>query len=216
MTSLGDTLTRFEVPKNIPFYDPTEDEERERQYRFKERLRYSGIPSRFHSAELDGCPEEVREWAQELKAGTCRTFLLLQGNVGSGKTYAACAAMLHAIMETTCKFTTFDKILRSITATFNGEETEEAVVNRLSNVGVLCIDDFGKSKPTEFAMSRLFEIVNNRWSNEKPTIITTQYQGQALIDRLTVDGETDTAEAIVSRLMQAKKCKFAGEDRRFQ
>lgn len=215
MQTLESTLTSFKVPENIPFYDPTEDEQREYYRRRAEMIRKSGIPLIFRDADIKLTVSQVQHWVAGIEAGG-HTSLLLQGKVGTGKTYAACAALIALMPDFGGTFVTFDDILDEIEETFGNRESKKSVIARYTSRPVLCIDDLGKSRVTEWTVSNLFTIVDKRWSNNRPTIITTQYDGQKLLQKLTVDGDTQTALAIASRLGQADKVKFAGEDRRIQ
>jgi len=68
------------------------------------------------------------------------------------------------------------------------------------NVDLLIIDDLGKEPATEWVISTLYGIVNERYERELPTIITTNYADEELARRLSRNGDTTTGEAILSRL----------------
>lgn len=213
MQSLASTITSFKVPKGIPFYDDAEDKACEEKRKKYNALRASGIPSMFWDARVENCPAEIGEWVEAIKSGGNQS-LLLQGKVGRGKTYAACAAMVALMPGKVSRFATFGDILREIKATFGGEGTEKAAISRLTSRAVLCIDDFGKTKPSEWATEKLFDIINERWANQKPTIITTQFTGNELMGRLAVPEDAENARAIISRLAGYKRVQFDGKDRR--
>lgn len=178
------------------------DQERARR---SKRLHDSGIPKGYLDAEPF---DQVREWAENPTKG-----LLLQGEVGRGKTHQACAALLAA-MESgmTAKFSTFDDLLRECKASFSNAETEQAIIGRYANVGMLCIDDMGKERVTEWSLPIIFSIINKRGMNNAPTIITTQYTGRQLIERMTVNGDSETAKAIVSRFFEYTRITIEGKD----
>lgn len=179
--------------------------EQERQ-RVNSRLSASGIPSGYLSAKPG---EEVAQWADSPSKG-----LLIQGEVGRGKTHQACGALIRFIERGgTARFTTFDDLLRECKATFQNWDTEEEVIARYANTGMLCIDDMGKERPTEWSLPIIFAIVNKRSMSGKPTIITTQYTGKQLFHRLTV-GDAETARAIISRMMEYRRIKVEGKDHR--
>ena len=80
---------------------------------------------------------------------------------------------------------------------------------------LLVIDDFGKEPPTDWALSQLFRVVNARYEALKPVVVTTQFSRPALIERLSKNGDEQTAVAIVSRLFEmCRKVELAGSDRR--
>lgn len=53
-------------------------------------------------------------------------------------------------------------------------------MNLYSSVDLLVIDDLGKEKPTEWVLEKLFLIVNNRYNNYLPIVITTNYNRNQL------------------------------------
>lgn len=172
----------------------------------RRRIRDSGIPKAYLNAEL-GYSMEVAEFAGRPSIG-----LLIQGKTGQGKTYQACAVLLQAAENGSIKFTTFDDLLRECKATFENRDTEQSVINRYANTSMLCIDDMGKERLTEWSLPIVFAVINKRYMNDKPTIITTQYTGKVLIDRMTVNGDSETARAIISRLTCYDRVVLSGKD----
>lgn len=170
------------------------------------RINRAGIPRTYRAAEISSA--DVKEWSNNPTKG-----LLLQGEVGRGKTHNACAALLEAIKNgMTAKFTTFDDLIRECKASFQGMETEKAIIGRYANTGMLCIDDMGKERVTEWSLPILFAIINKRSMEGRPTIITTNYTGRQLIERMTINGDDETARAIVSRLCEYRVVKIEGRD----
>lgn len=213
MQSLKNSLTHstFRVPDFSPeqwaeMNAASERFEEERRKRQKlERIQRAAIPSDYRSAEP---MRVVADWVSNPSKG-----LLLQGQVGRGKTHNACGALLMAIDQgKTARFTTFDDLLRECKATFSNLETEEQVIGRYANVGFLCIDDMGKERVTEWSLPIIFAIINKRGMQRKPTIITTQYAGRQLVERMTVNGDSETARAIVSRMMEYDRVTVEGQD----
>lgn len=185
-------------------------DEAERMAERERRLRGAGIPRCFDGADLSKCDQAVIEWAENPGA----KGLLLQGDAGRGKTYAACAALIALSNERTCRFVTMDDVIRQVKATFANQETEQAVIDRYVNVGVLCIDDVGQERLTEWSLPVFFSIIDKRHKANKPTIITTNYSGRALLDKFTVNGDAKTAQAVASRLSQYERVVFKGRDLR--
>ena len=96
-------------------------------------------------------------------------------------------------------------LLERIKRTFNQQgEDEGRVLNVYKTVPLLIIDDIGKEPPTEWAIATIYNIINGRYEACLPTIITTNYDTDALIQRMTPRETRDstTARATLDRLME--------------
>ena len=49
------------------------------------------------------------------------------------------------------------------------------MLSRLSRVGCLVLDDLGKESPTDWTLGQVFRVVNDRYENMRPVVVTTQY-----------------------------------------
>lgn len=94
-----------------------------------------------------------------------------------------------------------DRIKRTYSTT-GGSESD--VLRIYKTVPLLVIDDIGKEPPTEWAISTVYNIINGRYEAYLPTIVTTNYDTEALIDRMTPRESHDsmTARATIDRLME--------------
>lgn len=185
--------------------------ERQRAARVSDLIEGAGIPREFITASLEGCAEVARSWARDYCETGRRNGLLIQGDAGTGKTHTACAALIHLARnaETRSLFSTAGDILREVKASRSyKEESESSLVDRYSRVPVLCIDDLGKERGD---YSPIIAIIDKRYAEVLPTIITTQYTGRELFDRL---GDAKAAQATVSRLKTFSRVKLGGGDRR--
>lgn len=218
MRRLSDLLTRFEVPKISPEREAELKAEAaaERERARLRRYAQVGIPERFRQASIEKCRPQARQYVRELLGGSKRG-LVIRGNVGVGKTYMA-AAILNATFEKRrCRFTTFGAVMREIRSAYDGRGFEDDVMARFLGADVLVVDDFGKERPSAWALQIIFECLDARYAAQRPTIYTTQHDGRELARRLSAEGDIAIAEAVLSRL--GDKSAFGsihldGEDRR--
>ena len=129
--------------------------------------------------------------------------LMMSGTKGTGKTHLAAAITIELINQgTPVIMNTMIRLLGKIKDTYDGDlkETESSLIDIYSTVDLLAIDDLGKERPNEWALEKLYTIINARYENLLPVVITTNYTIDRLKDRLTVKNNVETAEAIVSRL----------------
>ncbi|MEW6403670.1 MAG: ATP-binding protein [Chloroflexota bacterium] len=102
-------------------------------------------------------------------------WLLLEGGYGCGKTHLAAAIANFAVsIGTPTLFITVPDLLDSLRFAFSDPETTfEARFEEVRNAALLVLDDFGTQNATGWAQEKLFQIMNYRYINKLPTVITT-------------------------------------------
>lgn len=203
-----------------------EQAEEERQLRHRQEVqellahyRARGIPPIFLERR-EGCEEvykAIRKTASSVLDGLRHgRSAYIVGGVGTRKTLAASTAARYAIDDGMgVTFTTASKVLDAVRGSYGTSKDSESVMAAYANANVLVLDDLGKESPTDWTLMKLFELVNARYENQRPLVITTQYRRSELIERLAKNGDYETAVAIASRL--AEMCDtydFSGPDRR--
>ena len=99
--------------------------------------------------------------------------LLLYGPVGTGKSFAA-ACIANAVMGDlrTVVMTSLVKLLQQISA-FDNKYSEEDLINDLMKPSLLILDDLGAERNTDFALEKVYNIIDSRYRSKKPLILTT-------------------------------------------
>ena len=100
-----------------------------------------------------------------------RQGILLWGTVGTGKSFTA-ACIANELMDRMVPvvMTSFVKILQNIQG--NPEE-EKIFMNRLNDARLLIIDDLGTERNTDYALEKVYNIIDSRYRAGKPLILTT-------------------------------------------
>lgn len=107
--------------------------------------------------------------------------LLFWGTVGIGKSYtAACIANYLLEANTSVVMTSFVRILQEMQG-FD-REREETFTNKLNSVKLLIIDDLGAERSTDYALEKVYGIIDNRYRAKKPLILTTNLTLQQMQD----------------------------------
>jgi DNA replication protein DnaC len=118
------------------------------------------------------------EWAYNRTrqyAGKLEGWLLLQGGYGCGKTHLAAAIANSAVgMGVPTLFLTVPDLLDTLRFSFDSDDTTfEQRFAEIRNAGLLILDDFGTQNATAWAQEKLFQIVNYRYINRLPLVVTT-------------------------------------------
>lgn len=147
----------------------------------------------------------LKNYSEKLVNGIEKKGLILVGDNGVGKTHLACSIANKLIENgTPVIYGTLINLLAELRNSYDTDNniSEMEIIKLYENVDLLIIDDLGKEKPSEWGLEKLFTIVNSRYENNLPVIITTNYNQNALVERLSLNGEIETAKSIISRLYE--------------
>ena len=108
-------------------------------------------------------------------AGNLQGWLLIMGNFGCGKTHLAASIANFAIsIGVPTLFLTVPDLLDTLRFSYDSEDTTfEERFEEIRNAGLLVLDDFGTQNATEWAQEKLFQIINYRYINHLPLVVTT-------------------------------------------
>lgn len=97
--------------------------------------------------------------------------LLFYGGVGTGKTFAAaCIANQLLNQRILVIMTSFVKLLESMQGF---SEDDSVLIARLNRAKLLIIDDLGAERSTDYALEKVYDIVDSRYRAKLPIILTT-------------------------------------------
>lgn len=130
--------------------------------------------ARFMSGQERGNLRAAFEAGEEF-ARNPKGWLLLEGGYGCGKTHLAAAIANFAVNNgLPTLFITVPDLLDSLRFAFDDPETTfEGRFEEIRNAALLILDDFGTQNATAWAQEKLFQIVNYRYINKLPAVITT-------------------------------------------
>ncbi len=145
----------------------------------------AGIPGRFFASMFDtfSPSTEKQRDAQRAARDLVRNYpletrgLILLGPVGVGKTHLAAAMVRELTLEKgkACRFCDFVQLLHDLKAAYERREGAAELVEPLTRVDVLVIDDLGKGRGTEWEMDVLDDLVSRRYNAGRTTIATTNH-----------------------------------------
>nr|DAS46868.1 MAG TPA: Replicative helicase [Caudoviricetes sp.] len=133
--------------------------------------------------------------------------LLLYGNVGTGKTYAACE-VANALIDKgyPVLVTNFARIINALQATFEKQE----YIDSFNRFSLLVIDDLGIERNTEFAKEQVFNIIDSRYRAGLPMIITTNLS----IDKIKKPDDIENGRIYDRILERCFPIEVSGQSRR--
>lgn len=108
-----------------------------------------------------------------VKKNSCKLGILFYGPPGTGKTFAtACISNYLMSHGKTVLVFSLDLYLNKIKENFGN--TEEELLTLTKNCDLLVLDDFGgESTLSEWAISKIFNLIDTRYRSEKPILIST-------------------------------------------
>ncbi len=177
------------------------------------------IPRRYQDAGFDRYPvteidpaivAATRRFAdridERLDAGRGLWFM---GPVGTGKTTLA-MLVSKAALESGRSVAVYSlpRLLNEIRDTHRPERSHLDLLDRLTAVDLLHVDDVGAERTTDWVLEELYSIVNARYEEKRSMVITTNIlDREALCEQLT--------ERTVSRLTEmCDELPLLGHDRR--
>ena len=163
------------------------DEEKKRQQEIKDmqfisQLRSKSLMDEKFSDQTFGTFKTTKDNARALKI--CRRYadgfdemvtrnqgLLFWGDVGTGKTFAA-ACIANALLNKRVPvvMTSFVKLLEGVQGF---KEDEDKLLSKLNRAKLLIIDDLGAERSTDFALEKVYNIIDSRYRAKLPMILTT-------------------------------------------
>lgn len=148
-------------------------------------------PAKIHAVTV------VRDFVEQFDAGLeSGAGLILAGLPGTGKTHLAAAAMMELVSRRRwVQYVTCLDMIRIVRETWrkNAEQTEREVLRTLGvSVDLLVIDEVGVQYGTDSEQTVIFEIMDKRYAEMRPTILITNqdkqgfrdYVGERVADRL--------------------------------
>lgn len=162
------------------------DENNEKQERLKRLFDNSLMDKKFKTETFEKWDHKKgNEKMYNIGLKYCNNFnaakkqgigFLIYGPPGNGKTFLSnCIAnyLLNKGIPTIC--VSINALLERIQKTYNswGKEGERDILNTLAYADLLIIDDLGTEQGTDWSMTKIYNIIDSRYRNGLPLIIST-------------------------------------------
>ena len=172
------------------------EENREKQDRLERLFKNSLMDSKFRK-------ETFKNWDKQKGSRTyyniglkyCRNFktirseglgMMLQGRPGNGKTYLSnCIANYLLDTFTPVISISINNLLDRLKQSYSkwGQEGESELIKSITRADLIILDDLGTENPTEWAISKVYSIIDAIYRAKKCLIVSTNYSLQQLRDQ---------------------------------
>ena len=168
------------------------------EQRYRELIRLANIPPRWREVRFDTLDPKIQPVAQRLAREYAVGFnkdspslvFYSPGN-GTGKTTLVAAIANHILHElrVPVMFAKARDIMLDIRKTFSDRyETEAEILDKISYVALLVLDDVGVDRPSEWIKSTYWTLMDRRFDWLLPVVVTTnkpfEGSGEILADRI--------------------------------
>ena len=188
---------RYDVPVDHPSFGqlfPCECRLREQAHDQLDKLRRLSNLSAFSGSSFEDFDPSISgtvtafEEAMSFAQDPSHRWLVLSGPVGVGKTHLAVAIAQYAIEHHKMPpyFAAVPDLMDHLRSTFapGAAEGYDDRFEEIRNAQLLVLDDLGTENATPWAQEKLYQIINHRYIERLPTVITTNVDLKKIDDRV--------------------------------
>jgi len=173
-------------------------QEQAKEQRYQEFIRLANIPPRWQEVTFNTLDPHIQPVAQRLAREYAGGFnkkspslIFYSPGNGTGKTTLAACIANHVLHElrVPVMFAKARDIMLEIRKTFSDRyETEAEILEKVSYVDLLILDDVGVDRPSEWIKSTYWTLMDRRFDWFLPVVVTTNRpldgRGEVLADRI--------------------------------
>ena len=169
------------------------------------------IPLRFENVKYEDVPQQIQELFEKIKES--QRGIYIYGKVGTGKTHIAYALKKQYDMPESGRYAMFQnttELLHEMRLDFDKSIGEKQMLEKdlMDCKNLIILDDVGSEKLSDWVAETFYLIINKRYNQMLPTIITSNLPISDLKERI--------GDRTVSRIVEmCDIVEIVGEDKRF-
>lgn len=148
---------------------------------------------------------EIVSFLTAVRRGQATKGLYIAGEIGAGKTYLACA-LSHELAEND-KTVIMVKTIELFQYLMSNKDLINSILEKMSSVDILVLDDLGRepsnNRTSWFTLDFLYTIITKRYLNQKPVIITSNYDINTYTNIITSVEKTVNSSTVAVRMRDA-------------
>lgn len=166
---------------------------------FIDKKHIPGLGTRYSTACLSKLLVDIE--TQRAISNWCKNpkdFLVAYGKPGKGKTYL-CAALCYKFMNekflvhegeqviernVEFKYTETVRFIEELHKAINSKKGQYNAVKYFADMELLILDDLGCTTNNDWQKEVILDLINQRYANNKPTVITTNFDQNAMTQHL--------------------------------
>lgn len=196
-----------------------------KQLDFNRDCRHAAIPRKydgrtFRDYTVTNDNERAIRIAKEYVRDMPPKSLFYFGGTGTGKTFLAAIIAKEFIKSgKTVIFGDVPDLLEELKRTFDDKttSTQQEILDRYCECDLLIMDDLGAGHMKSWSLGVIYQIINRRDKENKPLIVTTNFDGLKGLEEKLGDIDETAAKRITSRLAgMCIQVFFGEEDRRWK
>lgn len=201
-----------------------EEIEEQKQKQKRHLLKHAEVPGRFMGKSLETFEEEkqkeayttaikfVDSWPYPAETGM---GLFLYGSSGVGKSHLAISILKKLVTDKNVEglVAPMTRVVRQLKP-HRDQDWRSQREKRLFETELLVLDDLARSRTTDWVTEKIGQIIDERWLEQRPTIITSNYSFDELEN---FEADSPGWVPIVDRLKEmCKKVIMSGDSYREQ
>jgi DNA replication protein DnaC len=169
------------------------------------RFNDARIPGAYHGKSVEEfqaqtpLQKEVKHWLLAFQkrgqAGDCG--ILIMGNPGLGKTHLLCGVLRYLVLERgqNCRYIDSFQLLQDLKAAFESGGKSHRLMEEVSSVDILGMDELGKTRTTGWQREVLDQIISRRYDAGLTTFVTSNFGPQSA-ENLTQNNTRSDAQLV--------------------